>query len=147
MHPRTPSDFDDLHYPRVRWYPHFFSSNDRKGCKGDNLYVPDHFLTFWSNQRKTVRTPLVRRGLILINIIKNYHHTWSGGIDLRPFIIRIFVFRYFLGFIGALFFWHVITTSDLCRRYFGIVDSWFFVLQVTNKANLLECYRNIKCKK
>ena len=40
----SPSDFDDLPYLRVRWYPHFFHQNNRKGCKRDYIYAPDHFL-------------------------------------------------------------------------------------------------------
>ena len=40
----SPSDFDGLPYPRVRWYPHFFHENDRKGCKRDYLYALGNFL-------------------------------------------------------------------------------------------------------
>ena len=44
--PPSPSDFDGLPYPRVRWYPQFFffHENDRKGCKRDYLYTLGNFL-------------------------------------------------------------------------------------------------------
>ena len=41
----SPSDFDGLPYPRVRWYPQFFfHENDRKGCKRDYLNALGYFL-------------------------------------------------------------------------------------------------------
>ena len=43
--PPSPSDFDCLPYPQVRWYPQlFFHQNDCKGCKGDYLDALGHFL-------------------------------------------------------------------------------------------------------
>ena len=43
--PPSPSDFDGLPYPRVRWYSHFFfHENNRKGCKRDYLYTLGNFL-------------------------------------------------------------------------------------------------------
>ena len=45
LQPPPPSsfDFDGLPYNRVRWYPHFFHQNDRKGCKKDYLYALDQY--------------------------------------------------------------------------------------------------------
>ena len=40
----SPSDFDGLPYPRVRWYPQFFHEDDRKGCKRDYQYALGNFL-------------------------------------------------------------------------------------------------------
>ena len=45
INPLSPSDFDGLPYPRVRWYPQFFfHENDRKGCKRDYLNALGNFL-------------------------------------------------------------------------------------------------------
>ena len=51
----SPSDFDSLPYPRVRWYPHFFHENDRKDVK-KITYMP--LVTFFSvleRREKTIR--------------------------------------------------------------------------------------------
>ena len=43
--PPSPSDFDGLPDPRVRWYLHFFFiQNDHKGCKRDYFDALGHFL-------------------------------------------------------------------------------------------------------
>ena len=64
--PPSPSDFDGLPYPRVRWYPQFFfHENYRKRCKRDYL-LP--LVTFFSvlerpGENRKDNLPLVRRGL------------------------------------------------------------------------------------
>ena len=66
--PPSPSDFDDLPYPRVRWYPQlFFMKMTAKDVK-EITYMP--LVTFFSvldRPGKTVRglqqPPLVRRGI------------------------------------------------------------------------------------
>ena len=74
LQPPSPSDFDGLLYPWVRWYPHFFfikmTTKDVKEICPRSLS-----LAFWSDREKNLRgargcnhpTPsLVRRGLMEI---------------------------------------------------------------------------------
>ena len=54
-HPHVLSYFDGLPYPRVRWYPNFFSIKmDREGCRIDYLHGLGHFLFWFGDDRKKI---------------------------------------------------------------------------------------------
>ena len=51
--PPSPSDFDGLPYPRVRWYPHnFFHENYRKGCQEITFMPLENFFSVLERPKK-----------------------------------------------------------------------------------------------